>query len=89
MKKPGYRFILQTEKDDPVFIIVSYISSTAEVTNLLTNGGSKIPLQAQEWNHGKWVYDKFHKKRIFLLKCLAIAVAFFSPDSYARPTVWR
>ena len=40
-------------KNDPDFTIIGHITDAAEGTNLITTGGSKIPLQAQGWNHGK------------------------------------
>ncbi len=40
-------------KNDPDFTIIGHITEAAEGTNLITTGGSKIPLTAQGWNHGK------------------------------------
>jgi thiamine-monophosphate kinase len=40
-------------KTDPDFTIIGHITEAAEGTNLITNAGSAIPLQAQGWNHGK------------------------------------
>ena len=40
-------------KNDPDFTIIGHITDAAEGTNLITTGGSKIPMQAQGWNHGK------------------------------------
>jgi thiamine-monophosphate kinase len=39
-------------KNDPDFTVIGEITEAAEGANLLTTGGSKIPLQAQGWNHG-------------------------------------
>ena len=40
-------------KNDPDFTIIGHMTEAAEGTNLITAGGSAIPLQAQGWNHGK------------------------------------
>ena len=40
-------------KTDPDFTIIGHITETADGINLITTGGSAIPLEAQGWNHGK------------------------------------
>jgi len=40
-------------KNDPDFTVIGEITEASEGANLMTTGGSKIPLQAQGWNHGK------------------------------------
>ncbi len=40
-------------KNDPDFTIIGHMSEAAEGVNLITTGGSAIPLMAQGWNHGK------------------------------------
>ncbi len=40
-------------KKDPDFTIIGHITDVADGTNLITTGGSAIPLQAQGWNHGE------------------------------------
>ncbi len=40
-------------KNDPDFTIIGHMTEAAEGTNLITTGGSVIPLVAQGWNHGK------------------------------------
>ncbi|MCF6332058.1 MAG: thiamine-phosphate kinase [Draconibacterium sp.] len=40
-------------KTDPDFTIIGHITETADGINLITTGGSAIPLVAQGWNHGK------------------------------------
>lgn len=40
-------------KNDPDFTIIGHIAEASEGVNLITAGGSVIPLQAQGWNHGK------------------------------------
>lgn len=39
-------------KNDPDFTIIGHMTEAAEGVNLITAGGSAIPLQAQGWNHG-------------------------------------
>lgn len=39
-------------KNDPDFTIIGHMTKADEGTNLITNAGSAIPLQAQGWNHG-------------------------------------
>lgn len=39
-------------KNDPDFTIIGHMTEAAEGVNLVTAGGSAIPLQAQGWNHG-------------------------------------
>lgn len=40
-------------KNDPDFTIIGHMTKASEGINLITNGGSSIPLVAQGWNHGK------------------------------------
>ncbi len=40
-------------KNDPDFTIIGHMTEASEGINLITTGGSAIPLQAQGWNHGK------------------------------------
>ncbi|MFV0593861.1 MAG: thiamine-phosphate kinase [Draconibacterium sp.] len=40
-------------KNDPDFTIIGHMTEASEGINLITSGGSAIPLQAQGWNHGK------------------------------------
>lgn len=40
-------------KNDPDITIIGHMTEASEGTNLITTGGSKIPLIAQGWNHGK------------------------------------
>ncbi len=40
-------------KNDPDFTIIGHMTDASEGTNLITSGGSVIPLVAQGWNHGK------------------------------------
>lgn len=40
-------------KNDPDFTVIGEMTGFAEGANLVTSGGSKIPLQAQGWNHHK------------------------------------
>ncbi|WP_073000523.1 thiamine-phosphate kinase [Mariniphaga anaerophila] len=40
-------------KNDPDFTVIGKITEPAEGANLIAMGGSKIPLQAQGWNHLK------------------------------------
>ena len=40
-------------KNDPDFTIIGHMTEAGEGINLVTAGGSAIPLQAQGWNHGK------------------------------------
>ncbi len=40
-------------KNDPDFTIIGHMTEASEGINLVTTGGSAIPLQAQGWNHGK------------------------------------
>ena len=40
-------------KNDPDFTIIGHMTAASEGINLVTTGGSAIPLQAQGWNHGK------------------------------------
>ena len=40
-------------KNDPDFTIIGHMTEAAEGINLITTGGSAIPLVAQGWNHGK------------------------------------
>lgn len=40
-------------KNDPDFTLIGEITDFSEGTNLVTTGGSLIPLIAQGWNHGK------------------------------------
>ncbi|MFV0268849.1 MAG: thiamine-phosphate kinase [Draconibacterium sp.] len=40
-------------KNDPDFTIIGHMTEASEGVNLVTTGGSAIPLQAQGWNHGK------------------------------------
>ena len=40
-------------KNDPDFTIIGHMTEAVEGTNLITNAGTAIPLQAQGWNHGK------------------------------------
>lgn len=40
-------------KNDPDFTIIGHITEAAEGINLITSGGSAIPLVAQGWVHGK------------------------------------
>ncbi len=40
-------------KTDPDFTVIGHMTEAAEGTNLVTTGGSVIPLLAQGWNHGK------------------------------------
>ena len=40
-------------KNDPDITIIGHMTEVSEGTNLITSGGSKIPLIAQGWNHGK------------------------------------
>jgi thiamine-monophosphate kinase len=40
-------------KTDPDFTIIGHMTESSEGTNLITNAGSAIPLEAQGWNHGK------------------------------------
>lgn len=40
-------------KNDPDFTIIGHMTEASEGINLITTGGSTIPLEAQGWNHGK------------------------------------
>jgi thiamine-monophosphate kinase len=40
-------------KNDPDFTIIGHMNEVSEGINLITTGGSSIPLMAQGWNHGK------------------------------------
>lgn len=40
-------------KNDPDFTIIGHMTEVGEGINLVTTGGSSIPLEAQGWNHGK------------------------------------
>jgi thiamine-monophosphate kinase len=40
-------------KNDPDFTIIGHMTEAAEGVNLITTGGSAIPLKAQGWVHGK------------------------------------
>lgn len=40
-------------KNDPDFTIIGHMTEAGEGINLVTTGGSLIPLEAQGWNHGK------------------------------------
>nr|WP_321354462.1 thiamine-phosphate kinase [uncultured Draconibacterium sp.] len=40
-------------KNDPDFTIIGHMTEAGEGINLVTTGGSSIPLEAQGWNHGK------------------------------------
>ncbi len=40
-------------KNDPDFTIIGHMTEAAEGVNLITTGGSTIPLEAQGWNHAK------------------------------------
>ncbi len=40
-------------KNDPDFTIIGHMTEAAEGTNLITTGGSTMPLEAQGWNHAK------------------------------------
>ena len=40
-------------KNDPDFTIIGHMTDAAEGVNLITTGGSAIPLKAQGWVHGK------------------------------------
>ncbi len=40
-------------KNDPDFTIIGHMTDAKEGINLVTTGGSAIPLEAQGWNHGK------------------------------------
>jgi len=40
-------------KADPDFTIIGHMTEASEGVNLVTTGGSAIPLEAQGWNHGK------------------------------------
>ena len=40
-------------KNDPDFSIIGHMTEASEGINLITTGGSSIPLVAQGWNHGK------------------------------------
>jgi thiamine-monophosphate kinase len=40
-------------KNDPDITIIGHMIEATEGANLVTTGGSKIPLVAQGWNHGK------------------------------------
>jgi thiamine-monophosphate kinase len=40
-------------KNDPDFTIIGHMNEASEGINLITTGGSSIPLIAQGWNHGK------------------------------------
>ena len=40
-------------KNDPDFTIIGHMTEAAEGVNLITTGGSAIPLEAQGWVHGK------------------------------------
>lgn len=40
-------------KNDPDFTVIGHITDAEDGLNLITGGGSIIPLQAQGWNHGK------------------------------------
>jgi thiamine-monophosphate kinase len=40
-------------KNDPDFTVIGIMTEASEGANLLTSGGSVIPLQAQGWNHMK------------------------------------
>ena len=51
-------FTLQLEdyekiKNDPDFTIIGHMTEANEGINLITTGGSAVPLEAQGWNHGK------------------------------------
>lgn len=39
-------------KNDPDFTIIGHMTEASEGINLITTGGSSIPLVAQGWNHG-------------------------------------
>lgn len=39
-------------KNDPDFTIIGHMTEVGEGINLVTTGGSSIPLEAQGWNHG-------------------------------------
>jgi len=39
-------------KNDPDFTVIGHMTLAEEGTNLITSGGSSIPLVAQGWNHG-------------------------------------
>jgi len=40
-------------KNDPDFTIIGHMTEAGEGINLVTTGGSSVPLEAQGWNHGK------------------------------------
>jgi len=40
-------------KNDPDFTIIGHMCEAAEGINLITTGGSTIPLEAQGWNHAR------------------------------------
>ncbi|MCG6187406.1 thiamine-phosphate kinase [Maribellus maritimus] len=40
-------------KNDPDFTVIGHMTNVSEGTNLITNAGSAVPLEAQGWNHGK------------------------------------
>jgi len=40
-------------KNDPDFTVIGEMAGVSEGVNLVTTGGSVIPLQAQGWDHGK------------------------------------
>ena len=40
-------------KNDPDFTIIGHMTEPGEGINLVTTGGSSIPLEAQGWNHGQ------------------------------------
>ncbi len=40
-------------KSDPDFTIIGHMTDASEGANLITTGGSAIPLEAQGWNHGE------------------------------------
>jgi thiamine-monophosphate kinase len=40
-------------KNDPDFSIIGHMTEASEGINLITTGGSSIPLVAQGWVHGK------------------------------------
>jgi thiamine-monophosphate kinase len=37
----------------PDFTIIGHMNEASEGINLITTGGSSIPLMAQGWNHGR------------------------------------
>ena len=45
--------MLEKIKNDPDFTIIGEIIEESEGANLVTTGGSAIPLVAQGWEHGK------------------------------------